>query len=137
MSTDQQFAGTTKGAWVLGTTSFAGIMLAMLGSFQVLQGIAALLGDEIYVTGLNYVYEVDLTTWGWIHLILGAIGIAVGIGIIANNPVANIAGLVVAFLSAISSFAFLPYYPVWSLVILAFDALVIWALCIQIGRNFS
>jgi hypothetical protein len=136
MSQSQRdFEGSTKGAWVMGTTAFAGVMLATLGSFQILQGLAAVLEDDVFVRGIKYSYEVDLTAWGWWMMLLGAAAVAVGIGIALNNVVANVVGLVLAFLSAISNFAFLPYYPFWSILIIAFDALVIWAICVQLARR--
>ncbi len=128
-SSHRDYESSTKGAWALGGAAFAGVMLATLGAFQALQGIAAIADDEVYVRGIKYAYQFDLTTWGWIHLILGVIAIATGIGILAQQTWANAVGIVIAFLSALSSFAFMPYYPFWSITILAFDIFVIWALC--------
>jgi hypothetical protein len=128
-SSHRDYERSTKGAWALGGAAFAGVMLATLGAFQALQGIAAIADDEVYVRGIKYAYQFDLTTWGWIHLILGIIAIATGIGILAQQTWANAVGIVIAFLSALSSFAFMPYYPFWSITILAFDIFVIWALC--------
>lgn len=129
------FENTTKGAVAFGATSFAGIMLATVALFQVLEGIAAIANDDIYVNGVNYVYELDITAWGWIHLILGIIGIAIGIAILAGQTWGRLGGLVVAFLGALAGFAFLPYYPLWSLVIVAFNVFVVWALCTQIAHD--
>jgi hypothetical protein len=128
-SSRREFEDSTRGAWALGGAAFAGVMLATLGAFQALQGIAAIADDDLYVRGINYVYKFDLTAWGWIHLIIGLIAVVAGVGILAQQAWANAVGLVIAFLSALSSFAFLPYYPFWSIVILAFDIFVIWALC--------
>ncbi|MGO4257564.1 DUF7144 family membrane protein [Marmoricola sp. RAF53] len=117
---------------VTGTTAFAGMMLATLGVFQILEGISAIANDHIYVSGVKYVFDVDITAWGWFHLILGIIGLATGIGILMGQTWGYIVGLVIAFISAASSFAFLPYYPGWAFVIIAFDVLVIWALTRQV-----
>ena len=84
---------------------------------------------RVYVRGINYVYQFNLTTWGWILLILGIGAVATGIGILAQQTWANAVGIVIAFLSALSSFAFMPYYPFWAITVLAFDVFVIWALC--------
>jgi hypothetical protein len=140
MSTDtprtSHYDDTSTGGMVaLGVTGFAGVILATVAAFQILEGIAAIADDKVYVSGIKYSYEFDITTWGWIHLILGIIGVAVGIGILMSQPWAFLSGIVVAVLSCLSNFAFLPYYPIWSLVILAFNALVIWALCRQLGRD--
>jgi hypothetical protein len=134
-SSRREFENSAKGAWALGGAAFAGVMLATLGAFQALQGIAALANDEIYVRGLNYVYRFDLTTWGWIHLIVGVVAVAAGVGILAQQAWASAVGLVIAFLSALTSFAFMPYYPFWSIVILAFDIFVIWALCTILAHD--
>lgn len=117
---------------VTGTTAFAGMMLATLGVFQILEGISAIANDHIYVSGIKYVYDIDVTAWGWFHLVIGIIALATGIGILMGQTWGYIVGLVVAFISAASSFAFLPFYPFWAIVIIAFDVLVIWALTRQV-----
>ena len=71
-----------QGSTARGIAVFAGILLATFGSFQILQGLSAIFEDDIFVTGINYIYEIDVTTWGWITLILGVIGVAVGVGIL-------------------------------------------------------
>ena len=126
---------STKGLVALGVTGFAGVMLATVGVFQVLEGIAALAKDTAVLVGRNYAYQFDLTSWGWIHLILGIIAIAVGIGILMGQTWGRVLGICIAVLTSLSNFAFLPYYPIWSLVILAFNAFVIWALCTQLSND--
>jgi hypothetical protein len=136
-TTRSTYEGSTKHLVVHGTLGFAGMMLATVAVFQILEGISAISKDNIYVTGINYAYKFDITTWGWIHLILGIIALATGIGILFRQLWGEVAGLTVAFLSSLGSFSFLPYEPLWSLVILAFNALVIWALCVQLGNRDS
>jgi hypothetical protein len=126
---------SSSGLVALGVAGFAGVMLATVSVFQILEGIAAIADDKVYVAGISYAYELDLTTWGWIHLILGVIGLAVGLGILAGQAWGLLSGVVIAALSCLTHFAFLPYFPIWSLVVLAFNALVIWALCSQISRE--
>ena len=65
-----------------GVTVFAGVMLATLGGLQILQGLAAVLKDDVFVRGVDYTYKFDVTTWGWIHMLIGVIGVAVGLGIL-------------------------------------------------------
>jgi hypothetical protein len=117
-----------------GVSIFAGVLLATLASFEILQGLSAVLKDDVYVRGVNYAYAIDLTTWGWIHMLIGAIGVAVGIGIMMGQVWANAAGIGFAVLSALAQFAFLPYYPFWSMLIIAMNILVIWALAKQISQ---
>ncbi len=131
----RDFDSSTKGLVALGVTGFAGVMLAMVGVFQILEAIAALAKDDVYLVGVKYTYQFDITTWGWIHLIIGIIGVAVGVGILMGQTWGRISGIVVAAVSSLSAFAFLPYYPIWSVVILAFNAFVIWALCTQLSHD--
>ncbi len=77
-SSRRDYESSTKGACALGGAAFAGVMLTILGAFQALQGIAALATTRSMSAGINYVYEFDLTTWGWIHLVLGLIAVAAG-----------------------------------------------------------
>jgi hypothetical protein len=117
-----------------GVSLFAGILLATLASFTILQGLAAVLKDDVFVRGVNYTFQFDVTTWGWIHMIIGVIGLAAGIGILRGQVWANSVGIGIAALSALSQFAFMPQYPLWSLTIIAMDVVVIWALTEQIRQ---
>lgn len=117
---------------VTGTTAFAGMMLATLGVFQILEGISAIANDHIIVSGIDYVWDIDITAWGWFHLIVGIIGLATGVAILMGQTWGYLVGLVIAFVSAASSFAFIPLYPWWAIIIIAFDVLVIWALTRQV-----
>jgi hypothetical protein len=114
--------------WVL----FAGSMLVLLGCFHVIQGLVALLRDEVYaVTPSGLVVNADYTAWGWTHLIGGAIAILVGGCLLAGQMWARIVAVLVALLSAIVNVAFLPAYPVWSAIMIAVDILVIWAVTLH------
>jgi hypothetical protein len=134
-SSRRQFENSGTGAWSMGIGGPAGVLLATVAVFQILEGLAALFDDNVYVAGLNYVYQFDLTTWGWIHLIIGIIGLATGLALVANQAWANVVGIVLACLGAISNFAFLPYYPFWSMLIIAFNVLVMWALTMQLAHD--
>jgi hypothetical protein len=125
----------TKHLVTRGTTLFAAVLLITVSALEILEGIAAIAKDTVFVSGLNYVFEFDLTTWGWIHLVLGIIGVAVGLGIVAGQQWGLLLGVLVAFFGALSNFAFLPYYPFWGIVLLAFNGFVIWALCSEIVRD--
>ncbi|MDX6325098.1 MAG: hypothetical protein QOK15_1452 [Nocardioidaceae bacterium] len=118
-----------------GVARFAGILLAVVSVFEILEGIAAIANDSVFLRGLNYTYEFDVTVWGWIHLLLGVAGVAIGYAIVTDHTVGYLAGIAIAFVGAVANFAFLPYYPVWSLLVISFDVLVIWALCSQIAHH--
>jgi hypothetical protein len=124
----REYDESTRGSWAYGIGAFGGVMLATMGLFQFLQGLSAAVGDDLVFRTRDYVYSIDLTGWGWIHMILGAIAVAVGLAILYGQTWARVTGIVVAVLSAVANFAFLPYYPFWTMMVIAIDILVIWAL---------
>jgi hypothetical protein len=120
-----------------GLGAFAGVLLAAFASMQLLEGIAAVSTGNLYADDDTYSYALDVTTWGWIHVVLGVLGVLVGVGIVARQAFGQLGGIVIAILAAVANFAFLPYFPVWSLVLLGLDALVIWALTTQLRDDSS
>ena len=122
------FEESTKGGWALGIEVFAAVILMTLGMFQALEGLSAILEDDLYVAGRDYVFAFDLTTWGWIHLTVGVIAAITGLGLTFGQAWARVFGIVIAVLSAVLNFMFIPYFPVWSLVVIAFAVGVVWAL---------
>jgi hypothetical protein len=122
--------------WAAGWAAFAGVMLIMIGVFQSLAGLVAIIDDEYYVIGPNYTWELDTTTWGWIHLLVGIVVLLSGIGIFSGNVAARTVGVLVAVVSAVANFMWLPYYPVGSVIIIAVNIAVIWALTAH-GRDIT
>jgi hypothetical protein len=116
--------------WAFGFAAFAGAIMLMIGIFQAFAGLAAIFNDEFFVVGRNYTYDLDITAWGWIHLILGVIIAFAGISIYSGATWARAVGIVLAILSAVANFFFIPYYPVWSVLIIALCIAVIWALTV-------
>lgn len=110
-----------------GTNFAAATLLLVVSVLGVFQGISALANDEIFVAGIDYVYKFDLTTWGWIVLILGLVGAAVACGMYTGAVWARVGAVVIAAVSIVANFLWLPYYPIWSLVLIALDAVIIWA----------
>ncbi len=121
--------------WADGGTIFAAVMLTTVGVFQVLEGISAIAEDDVFVSATNYVFNIDLTAWGWVHLLVGAAAVLVGLSILYGQGWAMIAGIVVAIFSALANFMFIPYYPLWALVVIAFDLFVIWSLSTVWGQR--
>jgi hypothetical protein len=120
--------------WV-GFVVFAGVMLMMLGGFQAIQGLVAIFRDDYYlVTRSGLLLTMDFTAWGWTHLIIGLIAIGTGIGVLLGQTWARVTGIIIAVLSALSNLAFLPAYPIWSVIIIALDVLAIYALAVH-GRE--
>jgi hypothetical protein len=123
-------------SWATGWAGFAGVMLVIIGVMDIIQGLVALIEDEFFVITQEWVFEFDVTAWGWIHLIAGVILIASGIGIFSGNVAARTVGVIVAGIAAIANFAWLPYFPVWSIIIIAICIAVIWALTAH-GRDIT
>lgn len=116
--------------WVVGLSLFAGVIMIIAGLFNALEGVVALVHDEVYVVGLRYVFAFDLTTWGWIHLIVGIAVAAAGAAVVYGRTWGRVLGIGVAGLSMFVNFLFIPYYPIWSLLVIALDVFIIWALCL-------
>ncbi|MGW4896692.1 DUF7144 family membrane protein [Kitasatospora sp. NPDC004240] len=123
---------TVERAYAGGWTTFAAIMLLFNGVMAVLQGIAAIAGDDLVVVTRNYAYELSVTGWGWIHLVLGVLLVAAGTALFGGGGAlwARVVGVVMAGLTMIANFLWLPHYPFWALVLIALDGFVIWALCV-------
>jgi len=121
---------STRNAWASGLMLFAAAMLLTVGLFQVLQAIAALANDDIVVRGPEYTYHFDLTTWGWTHLVIGAVLIAVGAFLFTGATWARWAGIAVAILAMLANFMWLPYYPLWAIILIGLNVAVIWALAV-------
>ncbi|WP_370184141.1 hypothetical protein [Rhodococcus wratislaviensis] len=117
-----------KQGFAAGTSIAAAVIMVTVGIIQFCQGIAAVAENEVFVTGLNYVYKFDLTTWGWIHIVLGVLVAAVGLALFTGAGWARVTAIVIAAVSILANFLWLPYYPWWSVLIIALDVVVIWAL---------
>ena len=114
--------------WAIGGLTFAATMLVLIGIFQVIAGLVAIFDDDFYVLTANYTFDLDTSGWGWIHLIIGIAVILVGYFLYAGAAWAVVTAIVLAGLSAIVNFFFIPYYPFWSILVIALDGWVIWAI---------
>jgi hypothetical protein len=119
-----------------GFITFAGVMMIMAGAFQALAGLVALFQNEFFAATRNYVVKFDATTWGWIHLLVGLMVFFAGFAVLSGRTWGRVVGITLAVLSALSNFAFIPYYPFWSLTIVALDVFIIWALTAH-GRDIT
>jgi len=120
----------------IGWSAFAAFMLMMMGIFQGLAGIAAIVNDDRFVVTEDYVVKLDVTQWGWIHLIIGILVFLAGLGIFSGNVLARTVGVLVALGSAVANFVWLPVQPVWSSIMIAVAVSVIWALTAH-GRDIA
>jgi hypothetical protein len=114
--------------WAVAGITFAGTIMIMIGVFQAIAGLAAIFEDQFYVVAPNYVFDLDVTAWGWIHLLLGILLIVSGYFLFVRRPWAAVVAIVLAVLSAIANFLFIPYYPFWSILMIALAIWVIWSL---------
>jgi hypothetical protein len=122
--------------WAIGWTAFAGIMMIMMGILWVISGLVAIFNDEFYVVTQNWIFQFDVSTWGWIHLILGAVILASGFGLFSGAVWARIVGVIIAVISGLVAFTWLPYYPVWGIIFIVISIGVIWALTVH-GRDIT
>jgi hypothetical protein len=123
-----------RSGWAIGFTMFASIMLMISGSFQIIAGLAGIFENEFYVTTPNYFLELDASAWGWVHLIWGVLVLIGGLGLLAGSLWGRTLGVIAAAGSMLANFAFIPLFPVWSIVVIAIDIGVIWALTAH-GRD--
>jgi hypothetical protein len=120
--------------WV-GWIMFGSMMMMLLGSFHVVAGLVALFQEEYFLVGANgLMVNVDYSTWGWTHLIGGAVILATGIAVLFGQMWARVVGVGIAMLSALVNLAFIEAYPLWSMIMIAFDVVVIWALTVHGGE---
>ncbi|MEU2032467.1 DUF7144 family membrane protein [Nocardia amamiensis] len=121
-------SGRVEQGIAAGTSIATAIILITVGFLQLLQGISAVAADEVFVQGQQYTFEFDFTAWGWIHIAVGVIMVATGIALLTGALWARVAAIVFAALSIIANFLWLPYYPLWSILIIALDIVAIWAI---------
>jgi len=122
---------TESSGWT-GWIVFAAIMLITVGAYQAIMGLVALFKEEYYLVGSGgLVVSVDYTVWGWVHLILGLVAVAAGFGLMQGRTWARVLAIGLAVLSALVNLAFLSAYPVWSVLIIAFDVIVLYALTVR------
>ncbi|HET6985984.1 MAG TPA: hypothetical protein VFI00_05180 [Kribbella sp.] len=126
--TDNRIESQADSGWAMSGVAFAATMMVMIGAFHVIEGFAAILKDDYFVVARGYAFNLDITAWGWIHLILGVALIVTGIGLFSRAVWAGVIALFLVVLSAIDNFFFIPYQPFWALLLIALDVWVIWAL---------
>ncbi|HEX6874925.1 MAG TPA: hypothetical protein VF165_04635 [Nocardioidaceae bacterium] len=125
---------TTTSGWV-GWVIFGSMMMIMVGSFQVILGLTALLNSDYYAVGANgLVVNVDYTAWGWAHLALGAVALAAAFGLLTGSMWARVLGIAVALIGALVNLAFIAAFPFWCITVIALDVLVIYAIAVHGGE---
>lgn len=123
--------------WAVGGTILAAALMVLLGIWGIFIGIAAIASDVVFVTTPSYTYGLDLSAWGWVHLILGVIAVLAGLALFTGATWARLVGLILAVLVAINYFLFLPFYPLWSIVVIALSIFIIWSLATTSRRDMA
>ena len=122
--------GPTPTAWV-GWVAFAGTMMMLVGGFNVVDGLVAVLDDDALVTGSQGTPVLDATTWGWVHVVLGVAVCGAGVALTSGAMWARMVGLALALLNMLTQLVSLSANPWWGTVIIGVDALVVWALIVH------
>lgn len=120
-------ASTARG-WAVGGVLLAASLMVLLGFWGILVGIAAIASDAVFVTAEDYTYGINLTAWGWFHLILAVVAVLAGLALFTGATWARVVATLLAILVAINYFLFLPLYPLWSIIVIALAIFVIWSL---------
>lgn len=121
--------------WV-GWIYFAAFIMVFVGIFQMIMGLVALVNKTFYVVHAQSqtLVAFDITTWGWIHLLLGILVLSTGIALFSGSTWARIVAIVLVAANFISQFAFIGVYPFWSITMLILDLVVIYALTVHGGE---
>ena len=125
---------SNRSSGAVGLTYFAAFIMIMIGFFHVITGISGILKDDVFVKTTNYFVSLDTSGWGWVHLIVGIIVLLAGFGLFSGAVWARTVGVIIALVSAVANFVFIPVYPFWAITIIVIDVLVIWALTAH-GRD--
>ena len=114
--------------WAVGWTAFAGIMMIMSGIWWIIAGIAAIANDTLFLVTEDYIFKFDITTWGWIHLLVGILVVFAGFGLFSGKVWARTVGVIIAVLAGLIAFSWIPYYPIWGIIFIAISVAIIWSL---------
>ncbi len=113
---------------------FAAVLLAVIGFFNLLDGIAAIPNSHVFIGNAHYVVG-DLRAWGWVMTIFGAAQLIAALGVWAGDQLARWFAVTVVGLNAIGQMFFIPAYPFWSLLIIVADVVALWGLCAYGSRE--
>lgn len=116
--------------WV-GWVYFAAFMLIAIGFFQTILGFTALLNDEWLIQVGGQLLLLDYTTWGWVHLILGIVSMVAGTGLFNGSNWARVIAIILVLFNFLAQFAFVSVYPLWSIIIMVVDILILYALTVH------
>lgn len=122
--------------WAVGLTLFAAVIMMIVGVFHAFYGMTGILKDAFFNHPQNQLLDINVSAWGWIHLIVGIVVFVAGYSLLSGAVWARTVGVILASVSAIANFVAIPYYPFWAIVMLTLDIFVIWALTVH-GRDVA
>jgi hypothetical protein len=114
--------------WAVSGVIFAATMMIVIGIWQAISGLTAIFGHVSYTVPANYSYNWSLNTWGWIYLLLGIVVTLAGFALFSGKTWAYMFAIFIAAFSAFTNFFYIPYYPFWSILVIALDVFIIWSL---------
>ena len=117
-----------------GWAAFAGIMMIVGGFFQAIVGLTAIIKESFFVVSPNYLLNINVHAWGWVHLIWAIIIVLAGFAVLSGKVWGRVIGILIASITAIVNMYYIPYYPIWSLLIVAVDIIVIYSLAAHGGE---
>jgi hypothetical protein len=127
----------TVSPWAHGIAGFAGVVMIIGGAFQALEGLSGIVHDKYLVVAPSTIYAFDVTVWGVIHLLVGLALLVIGVALLRGQTWGRVAGMIVAVVSAILNFVWLPYSPLWAIMVIAVDILIIWALAAYLRQPIA
>jgi hypothetical protein len=117
-------------------TALAGILMFLLGGWWIIAGFVAIVNDDFFVVTQEWIFEFSTTSWGWTHLILGVVVLLASAGLFMGAVWARTVGVILAVISGLVAFAWMPYYPVWAILIVTVSVFTVWALTVH-GRDIT
>jgi hypothetical protein len=129
MSTEYQgrSGGDEVSGWAVGGMAFAATLMILIGFFHLIEGLVAIFDDDFFVVSKNYTFDLDTTAFGWIHLIIGLLVLGAGFSLLGRRAYGGVMVIFIAAFSAVANFFFIPYYPFWSILMIALAVWVIWS----------
>lgn len=116
--------------WV-GWVYFASMMMLIVGGLQAINGLVALFHPTFYVVGDHGWVVFNLTAWGWVNLLYGLVLMGAGAALTSGRTWARVVASLLVVVSALGNLAYLPAYPIWSMIALVIDGLVLYALTVH------
>ena len=118
-----------------GWAAFAGVVMVMVGSLDALWGLGGILNDDVVVVGGHGAIVADITTWGWVHMILGILVALTGLGLLVGNEAARWLGIFFVSVNAISQIVWFPAAPLWAFLLIILDVIIIYQLTARWGNQ--